>query len=136
MPFTNDVFISYRHLDNKPITGNTGWVDGFTEKLSAQLSGRLGHDPVIWRDPEITGSDYFESVILKQLEQSKVLVSILSPGYIDPSSKWCGRELSEFCRLAKQGIGVRLGDKSRCFKVVKTFVPRDKHPADLQGLLG
>ncbi len=136
MPFTNDVFISYRHLDNRPITGNTGWVDDFTEKLRTQLSFKLGRDPVIWRDPEIRGSEYFEGVILNQLDQSRVLVSILSPGYIDPSSEWCVRELTEFCRLAKGGIGVRIGEKSRCVKVVKTFVPRDKHPDELQGLLG
>ena len=134
--FTNDIFISYRHIDNRPLSGSTGWVDDFTGKLKAQVAFKLGYDPVIWRDPEISGSDYFENVILKEIERSKILVSVLSPGYVDPRSPWCMRELSEFYRLALQNTGVRVGEKSRCIKVVKTFLPRDKHPAELQGLLG
>ncbi len=136
MPFTNDIFISYRHIDNRPIAGTVGWVADFTEKLKAQLAFKLGYDPVVWRDPEIRGSEYFEEVILKELEQTKVLVSILSPGYVDPTSTWCIRELTEFCQLAQQNIGIRVGAKCRCVKVVKSFLPRDRHPSELQGLLG
>src|SRR2546430_4548340 len=136
MPFTYDVFISYRHLDNIPVSGATGWIDDFTKRLTTQLTFKLGHEPRVWRDPKLGGSDYFERVILKALQQSKILISVLSPGYIDPSSEWCLRELTDFCRLAKQDIGVSIEDKSRCFKIVKTFVAREKHPAELQGLLG
>jgi hypothetical protein len=136
MPFTNDVFISYRHIDNQPISGPTGWVADFAQKLKTQLAFKLGYDPVVWRDPEIRGSEYFEEVILKELEQTKVLVSILSPGYVDPSSTWCVRELTEFCKSAQRNIGLRVGAKCRCIKVVKSFLPRDRHPSELQGLLG
>ena len=136
MLFTNDIFISYRHIDNRPIAGTTGWVDDFTEKLRAQVAFKLGYDPVIWRDPAIRGNEDFTDVILNGIEQTKILISILSPGYVDPNSPWCLRELSEFCRLAKRNLGVRIGEKSRCIKVVKSFLPRDKHPSELQGLLG
>jgi hypothetical protein len=136
MTFTNDIFISYRHIDNRPISGSIGWIDDFEEKLKAQLAFKLGYDPVIWRDPELRGSEFFDEVIMKELAQSKVLVSILSPGYIDPSSDWCLRELAEFCRLAQTNIGLRIGEKSRCIKVVKTVLSRDKHPVALKGPLG
>lgn len=136
LSFINDIFISYRHIDNRSITGDTGWVDDFTEKLKAQLAFKLGYDPVIWRDPTIKGAEYFTDVILKAIEKSKILISVLSPGYVDPNSPWCMRELGEFCRLAKQNLGLRIGETSRCVKVVKTFLPRDRHPAELQGLLG
>ncbi len=136
MEFTSDVFISYRHVDNEPISGDTGWIDDFEKKLKAHLAYKLGYKPVIWRDPVLRGSEYFEDVILKKLAQSKVFIAVLSPGYISPKGEWCLRELSEFCRLAKGNIGLRVGEKSRCLKAVKSSLPRDEHPSDLKGPLG
>lgn len=133
--FPNDIFISYRHLDNAPVSGTTGWIDDFTAKLKTQLAFKLGYEPVIWRDRKLGGSEYFEGVIMGELEKSKLLVSILSPGYISPKSEWCLRELGEFRRLAQQ-CGMELGDKSRCIKVVKSHLDRKLHPSELQGLLG
>lgn len=135
-PFTNDIFISYRHLDNAPVSGTSGWIDDFTAKLKTQLAFQLGYNPVIWRDPKLGGSEYFPVVILKELQKSKILISILSPGYMAPNSEWCMRELGEFYRWAEEGIGIRVGEKSRCIKVVKSFLARDEHPDQLQGLLG
>jgi hypothetical protein len=135
-PFPNDIFISYRHLDNAPVSGITGWIDDFTAKLKTQLAFKLGYDPIIWRDRKLGGSDYFADVIMNELQRSKLLISILSPGYIAPNSEWCMRELGEFHRLASQGIGVQVGEKSRCIKVVKSFLERERHPEQLQGLLG
>jgi hypothetical protein len=60
----------------------------------------------------------------------------LSPGYVAPTSEWCMRELCEFHRLAEQGIGIQVGEKARCIKVVKSFLDREKHPSQLKGLLG
>ncbi len=136
MKFTNDVFISYRHIDNRPISGSVGWIDDFERKLKAQLAFKLGYDPIIWRDAELRGNEFFDEVLVNQLAQSKILISILSPGYIDPSSDWCLRELAEFCRLAQTNIGLRIGEKTRCLKVVKTVLARDKHPSALKGPLG
>lgn len=135
-PFMNDIFISYRHLDNAPVSGDTGWIDDFTAKLKTQLAFKLGYDPIIWRDRKLGGGDYFADVIMKELEKSKILISILSPGYVSPKSEWCLKELGEFYRLAEQGIGVKVGEKSRCFKVEKSFLDREKHPSQLQGSLG
>lgn len=132
----HDIFISYRHLDNEAPAGERGWVSEFTERLRIQLGSNLGREPDIWRDPTIQGGQYFADVIMNHLAQSKVLISILSPGYVNPDSPWCMRELNEFCRLAERAGGVRVGDRSRCVKVVKTFLPRERHPGELQGLLG
>lgn len=132
----NDIFISYRHLDNAPVSGDIGWIDDFTVKLTTQLGFKLGRKPVIWRDPELGGADYFSNVIMTALQQSKILVSILSPGYVSPDSEWCLRELQEFCKVAEQGIGVKVGEKSRCIKVLKTFLQRDEHPTQLREQLG
>ncbi len=135
-PFTNDIFISYRHLDNAPISGATGWIDEFTAKLKMQLGFKLGYEPVIWRDRQLGGADYFADVIMKELSRSKLIVSILSPGYVNPKSEWCMKELSEFHRLAEAGMGVQIGDKSRCIKVVKSFLDLKQHPTQLGESLG
>jgi hypothetical protein len=134
--FTNDIFISYRHLDNAPVSGSSGWIDDFTAKLKTQLGFKLGYDPIIWRDRKLGGGEYFADVIMKELERSKVLISILSPGYISPKSEWCLKELSEFCRLAEQGSGVRVGERSRCLRVIKSFLERHQYPVQLQDQLG
>jgi hypothetical protein len=134
--FPNDIFISYRHLDNKPVSGEFGWIDDFTLKLKTQLGFKLGYDPVIWRDKKLGGADYFADVIMRELQQSKILISILSPGYISPRSEWCMRELEEFYGFAQEGIGLMVGEKSRCIRVVKSFLEREQYPIQLQEQLG
>ncbi len=133
--FTNDIFISYRHLDNAPVSGETGWIDDFTGKLKTQLAFKLGYEPKIWRDRKLNGSEYFSNVIMEALASTKLFISILSPGYVAPHSEWCMKELSAFYDHC-QDSATKLGDKSRCIKVVKSFLPRERHPAQLQGLLG
>lgn len=134
--FTNDLFISYRHLDNAPVSGETGWIDDFTAKLKTQLAFKLGYEPKIWRDRKLNGSEYFSNVIMAALGTSKLFISVLSPGYVAPHSEWCMKELGAFYDLSQHDRTVQLGDKSRCIKVVKSYLPREKHPAQLQGLLG
>jgi hypothetical protein len=68
------------------------------------------------------------------LRRVAVLISILSPPYIH--STWTRRELTEFWNAASEHGGVRIGDKARVFKVLKTPVPLDEQPPELQQLLG
>jgi hypothetical protein len=123
MPFKYDIFISYRHLDNQ-----SGWIDNFHDHLRIRLSEFLGHEVKIWRDTKKLQGEYFADEIRDNIKEAKVFISIMSPGYIDPSSDWCLRELQEFSRLAN-----RIGNKPRIIKVVKTPVPREKYPQAIQG---
>ena len=71
--FTNLIFISYAHADNRD-----GWVDAF----HASLEDWLGVNAVtaqIWRDKKLGGADVFSDEILAQLRRSALLISILSP---------------------------------------------------------
>ena len=63
-----------------------------------------------------------------------LLVSVLSPRYVN--SDWCIKELKEFCTAAKQTGGIRILNKSRLFKVIKTPVSIEQQPQALQPLLG
>ena len=125
--FEKDVFISYAHIDNEPLTPEQkGWISRFHSSLETTLSMRLGQKAKIWRDDKLRGNDVFADEIVDQFARTAILVSILTPRYLN--SDWCTREVREFCERAKQSGGVIVDNKSRVFKVVKT-------PVDTQELV-
>jgi hypothetical protein len=133
--FRCDAFISYAHLDNVALVeGRKGWIAGLHRALEVRVAQLLGKAPDIWRDPKLTGNDLFSDTIIDRLRRVTALVSILTPRYV--KSEWTRKELSEFCRAAVQQGGLRVNDKARIFKVLKTPVPLEAHPPELQGLLG
>jgi hypothetical protein len=134
-----DIFISYAHVDNQPFQeGQKGWVDEFHRALQLrvlQWLGRSEHELKVWRDPKLAGNDVFADEILEQLEGVRLLVSVLSPRYVN--SEWCNRELDAFCRAAERTGGMVVnGTKARVFKVVKMPIPEERMPPPLQPLLG
>ena len=135
MGYEGDAFISYAHLDNRVLSeGQTGWVASLQRALEtrvAQLAGREAH---VWWDPELRGNEVFSDVLIERLRKVAALVPIVSPGYIN--SKWGRRELTEFCRAAEAEGGIKRGERSRVFKVLKTQVPLEQHPPELQPFLG
>ncbi|HST53285.1 MAG TPA: hypothetical protein VLJ61_14840 [Pyrinomonadaceae bacterium] len=134
MPFDNDIFVSYAHVDNKPFDNPQGWVDRFVDKLSLRLAQLLGGDPSIWRDTRLQGNEYFTGSIGDGISSTRLLLSVISPRYV--GSPWCTGELEEFCRRAVQMGGASVGNLSRVFKVVKTHVAEEEMPEELRGLLG
>ncbi|NIM12876.1 MAG: TIR domain-containing protein [Candidatus Aminicenantes bacterium] len=136
MDFEYDVFISYRHLDNKPlIEGQEGWISTFHDTLKTCLGQELGYDPKIWIDEKkLKGNDEFGEEIISKLHKAKIILSVVSPGYF--KSQWCMKELREFIKAAKSNVGLHIGNMSRIFKVVKTYVPHEEHPDEIRGLLG
>jgi len=133
--FESDLFVSYAHIDDQALTeGQKGWISTFHRALEIRLAQLLGKQPRIFRDPKLQGNDYFGDRLVGCLPKTAALVSVLSPRYV--RSDWCLREVEEFCKASAQAGGLRVADKARVFKVVKTPVPLDQHPAALQELLG
>jgi hypothetical protein len=133
--FECDAFISYAHLDNVALVeGRKGWIAGLHRALEVRVAQLLGKSADIWRDPKLAGNDLFSDTIIDRLRRVAGLISVLTPRYV--RSEWTRKELSEFCRVAAQQGGIRIHDKTRLFKVLKTPVPLDAHPPELQGLLG
>jgi hypothetical protein len=127
MTFEKALFISYAHIDNQPLTpGHQGWVTQFHASLESMLNMRMGHKVEIWRDEKLSGIDRFADEIVRQFPKTAMLVSVLSPRYVE--SDWCTREVREFCAAAEQSNGLTLDNKSRIVKVIKT-------PTDNDGLL-
>src|SRR5205085_7822866 len=88
----------------------------------------------VWRDRKLSGADAFSDEIFKQLENTAVLVSVLTPGYAE--SKWCQDELREFQKAAAQNGGLRVGNKMRVIKIVKTPMENDQHRHIVSEALG
>jgi hypothetical protein len=127
MSFERHLFISYAHIDNQPLTpGQQGWISQFHASLEAMLSMRMGRRAEIWRDQKLQGNDVFADEIVQQFPKTAVLLSVLTPRYVE--SDWCTREIKEFCKAAEQSGGLTLDNKARVIKVIKT-------PVETKGLL-
>src|SRR5271156_241153 len=135
MNFEKDAFISYAHLDNvELIEGSKGWITNLHRALEVRLAQLLGKQPLIWRDPKLNGNDVVGDVLVDRLRRVAALISVVSPRYV--KSEWTRKELSEFSKAAEEQGGVRFHNKARIFKVLKTPVPLEMHPPELQSLLG
>lgn len=121
--FTNDIFISYSHIDDQAVEG-PGWVTDFHRRLVIEVEEELGAKVQVWRDKRITGATDFAKDLDKQVRGSAMLLAILSPGYVN--SRWCDWELTGFAGPRRMGD---LWVDTRC-RAVKVF----KRPADLGGL--
>ena len=135
----NDIFISYAHLDDKPLTeGQKGWITKFHRILEVRLGQLLGEEPTIWRDPKLSGNDVFDQSIVGEFKKARVMLSIMTPRYV--KSDWCVRELSGFIDAAAEEGQLQVDDKSRVFKVVKTPIAAEEVPDKIRtffdGLLG
>lgn len=118
----NHVFISYAHIDNRPLLATEkGWITYFHEALSTLLSQQAGFDARIWRDEQMERNAFFDNEIFDNLFQSLTMVSVVSPRYI--KAPYCLEELEKFYKRIPP-----VGNKSRVFKVVKTKVELEEMP--------
>jgi hypothetical protein len=131
--YENDIFISYAHNDNLSVFGFK-WVDWFHENLGNLLIGKLGERPVIWRDRRMDRTDLIEGSLDSRINTSALMLVIVSPSYL--RSKWCGWEREKFVENAARRGGLRVTNKSRIIKVVKTHDERTILPEELQETLG
>jgi hypothetical protein len=136
MEFERNLFISYAHIDNVPLSASQqGWITRFHETLSAMLGMRIGRKAEIWRDAKLTGNDVFADEIVQQFPKTELFISVLTPRYVE--SEWCTREVSEFCKSAEANGGLVVGNKSRVLKVIKMPVENEESlPSVMRQALG
>ena len=135
MNFDAHAFISYAHIDDAALVeGQAGWVANLERALRIRLAQRLGKESRIWRDDKLKGNEYFDETLIERLRRVAALVAVLSPRYV--KSDWGRKEIEAFCDAAEAQGGVRVRDKTRLFKVLKTAVPLELHPPELRAMLG
>ncbi len=129
------VFISYAHIDNQTLTREQeGWVTFFHRALEIRVAQLLGGCPRIWRDPKLHGNDKFDDEIKNRVKKAELFVAVLSPGYVE--SGWCCKEIREFMETRERNKGACVDNRSRIFKVVKTRLPLERQPREIQDQLG
>lgn len=132
---STNIFISYAHPDDKPIPpAGLCWISNFHEALKVRLPQVLGSSPDLWRDNLLNGSAYFWETIEDELAKGGLLVSVLTPSYVNSES--CLRELNNYFRFSQQHGGVKIRDQSRIFKVIKFPFEEKKLPPEMNQLLG
>lgn len=123
-----DIFVSYAHVDNACMPGETqGWVSALMATLEVYLQQKLGRRESysIWRDPELPGNVPLTPEILDAVRHASILLLVLSPGYV--ASRWCMQELETF--LVQHPV-----EEGRIFVVERTLLPqRLPALADLKG---
>jgi hypothetical protein len=130
-----DIFISYAHVDNEPFGEERArWVTEFAENLGKRLGMVAGDRADVWRDPRLRGNEAIWPTIEEALSGALALVSVISPRYI--SSDSCQREIALFVQKWQLRGTPPTGHRKPLFKVVKTFVPRDRHPQALREVNG
>jgi hypothetical protein len=125
--YKQDIFVSYAHVDNEPLPGaEKGWVTILINCLKILLGKKLGHPGVfsLWMDDKLLGNAALTSDTIRQLEDSAIIVVILSPAYL--ISDRCRSELSIFLATAGQ-------HSERVFVVEHDVV---EWPPELSDLLG
>ncbi len=136
MDFQSDLFISYAHLDNQNPDGE-GWVTKFEKNLKSFLGIKLGEHVKIWRDDSLKPIDIFDPKIMDALSTAAVLISIVSPGYLN--SQWCLREVEEFSQVVGAASRLAVAHKSRVIRIMVehfTSEERDMFPPVLKDTLG
>jgi hypothetical protein len=135
-----DIFISYTHKDNLSLTDEElGWVDRFHRAIQVRLTQLLGRESAVFYDTAVmSGSDRLTPKIESEVRDTKILISIVSPGYL--RSAWCNQELELFARTSlPEHSTAQLDTKSRIIKVVKLPVEQaleKQATVDLSDVLG
>ncbi len=91
-----DVFVSYAHADNEKPLGSAleyGWVTTLAHNLN---TGPNHYRKDLFINHGLKAGDVFSEDLQAKVEQSTILLLLLSQNYID--SNWCGLELDHFIR--------------------------------------
>ncbi|HUX84807.1 MAG TPA: toll/interleukin-1 receptor domain-containing protein, partial [Chitinophagaceae bacterium] len=132
-----DIFISYSHVDNATNSG-VGWIEQFYKCLNLSLAKRIGQMDVIriwWDSGKLDGSKLFDQSIADGINQSAIMISLVSAGYL--KSDYCNKELDLFTQKSKaEPAGPKIGDRRRIFNVLLNNIPFDQWPPELAGATG
>ena len=127
-----DIFISYRHKDNK----YDGWVTEFVTNLGKELEATLKENVSIYFDKNPTDGlleTYDVDKSLERKRKSLILIPILSQTYCDPKSfAW----KNEFCAFNKMIDADPLGREIRLTSgnVVSRILPVKIHDLDSEDM--
>ena len=124
--FDSDIFISYRHNDNKSPAGSRadGWVTEFVNNLSLELEATVKGKITVYfdqnsRDGLLKNHDVDDS--LNARLKSLIFIPIVSQTYCDPESYPWKNEFLEFIRSTESdqfGLSVKLPNGNTASRIL------------------
>ncbi|NJD07355.1 MAG: TIR domain-containing protein [Methylococcaceae bacterium] len=134
----NDIFVSYAREDNASppdAPDLKGFVDFLLEQLRYEFQ-QLGQPrPTIFRDTRrIDAADSFEPALVEGLQQSSLLLVVLSSNWM--GRPWCQRELETFVAGRRRQGETDDDIRSRIVVAHKQYLKPDSWPTWLQGKEG
>ena len=137
--FNYDVFISYRHNDNKPPGGREGdgWVTEFVNHLTTELETMVKGGVSVYFDKNphtgLRETDQVEKSLSSRL-QSLIFIPVLSQTYCEPESYAWKQEFLPFLGNASKdnlGPAVKLHNGNVASRVLPVCI-HELEPADLK----
>lgn len=129
MNYKHDIFISYAHVDDEPFLGIPyGWVHNLCTALKIALAGKIGSVKITssWYEVQTKKQLLTPKNAQQRLEQSAILMLILSPGYL--ASEHCMNELQWFLESLK---GQTISSIPRIYIVAKNKIDPSLLPKPL-----
>ena len=129
--FEYDIFISYRHKDNK----GGHWVTEFVEALKTELEATFKEDISIYFDENLHDGLLETHSVDKSLEgklKCLIFIPIISQTYCDPKSFAWKHELCEFNKMAKEdqfGRDIKLRNGNVTSRILPVRI-HDLNPED------
>ncbi|NIQ59512.1 MAG: hypothetical protein GWN71_41055, partial [Gammaproteobacteria bacterium] len=125
----SDVYISYAPVDDKPLSpGQEGWISQFQRNLETRIEQLSGEPVKVIQRPPVDDEPASEQLI-DAVPTAKAMVSVVSPPFV--KSPGCAREAEVFWKSARDAGNLRLEDRTRLLKVVKTPVADSDLPEPL-----
>jgi len=130
-----DIFISYAHLDNEMLPGQEqGWIETFYKSLNLKLAQRVGKADAVkiwWDSKRLDGSKLFDQSIQDGVQNSAIMISLISPSYL--KSDYCIQEYELFYKKSQtEKIGLSVGNHSRFIKIFLNNIPYTGIPENLE----
>jgi hypothetical protein len=123
--YEHDVFVSYAHVDNLPISEHQ-WLVTLVPILRQVVSEGLGRTADIWLDRRIAGNAQLWPELVDRLRNCAIFLAVVSRGQL--RSDWCKRELAAFVEHNRtdKDLGKRI------VRVCKHHVDENIVPAELR----
>lgn len=137
----NEIFISYRRLDNRPLKPEgKGLVQALHDTLAVKFENEGDRGIDLWHDVlKIDRSDQHEELLKEALKSAQFLLVVCSRNWLREPPKgrhWCRWELETFVEHRRELGETDLTIKNRIIAVWKHEIEREERPKWLTGQAG
>lgn len=96
--YKNDIFVSYLHRDDVPVSSDIGWVSSFVHRIEDSLDQRFGRAGIcsLWMRRSLPVNEHLSAGTMDAVQNSAILLVMMSPAYL--RSMGAGEEATAFLK--------------------------------------